>query len=331
MSQHSQSQPPQQHFPVLLQKCVDLLKPALTARGSVMIDGTLGLGGHTEAVLTQIPTVTVIGIDRDQQALGIAKNRLAPFGQRFLAVHATYDQMPRVIAAQGLTRVDGILLDLGISSLQIDESARGFSYAKDAPLDMRMDQSAGPTAANILNTYDEASLKHILYTYGEEKFAPKIAHLIVTLRDNQPWETTAQLAQAVDNAIPHKAKKTGGHPAKRTFQALRIEVNQELSCLADTIPAAIDCLKVGGRIVVESYQSLEDRIVKREFAKGFTDSAPVGLPQQLPEHAPYLKDLTRGAIKADKTELAQNSRAAPVRLRAAERIRESARGSQVLP
>jgi 16S rRNA (cytosine1402-N4)-methyltransferase len=238
-----------------------------------------------------------------------------------MGVHTTYDQIEMAVASCGFQKVDGILLDLGISSMQIDDPNRGFSYANDTYLDMRMNQQSGSTAADILNTYSEAELRRILWEYGEEKFAPKIAAAIVARRSLEPWESTADLAATIDRQIPFKAKRTGGHPAKRTFQALRIEVNQELECLAAALPAAIETLNVGGRIVIESYQSLEDRLVKREFAKGLVSSAPVGLPQPLPEHAPYLRALTRGAERADATELAQNSRAASVRLRAAELIR----------
>jgi len=309
------------HVPVLRQECVELLQPALSQPGAILVDGTLGLGGHSEAILQQIEGVKVIGIDRDNQAIALATSRLAPYRDRFQAVHATYDQIAEVLTALGISEVQGLLLDLGISSLQIDAAERGFSYAKDAPLDMRMDQSNGPTAADILNTYSESELRRILYSYGEEKFAPRIAQAIVTARASNPWRTTRQLAEAIDNAIPAKAKKTGGHPAKRTFQAIRIEVNQELVSLAGVLPEAISCLSIGGRIVIESYQSLEDRLVKTEFAKGASSSAPAGLPQQLPEHLPYLRLLTRGAVKADEQEIAHNPRAASVRLRGAEKIR----------
>lgn len=311
------------HLPVLAQRCIDLLAPALRKPGAVMVDGTLGLGGHAELVLQQIPEVTVIGIDRDPQALKLASERLSIFQHRFRAFHSTYDRIPEVIHQAGFHHVDGILLDLGISSMQIDEAARGFSYSNDAPLDMRMDQTQGQTAADILNNYSEADLRKLLWEFAEEKFAPRIAANIMARRQVKPWETTAELAATIDRSIPAKAKRTGGHPAKRTFQALRIEVNQELSGLQKALPAAIDCLAVGGRIVIESYQSLEDRLVKKEFAKGFTSSAPPGLPMPLPEHLPYLQPVTRGAEQADELELAHNSRAASVRLRAAQKIRDT--------
>jgi 16S rRNA (cytosine1402-N4)-methyltransferase len=286
-----------------------------------MVDCTLGMGGHTEAVLTQIPGVTVIGIDRDPQALALAGARLAPFGQRFIGVHAVYDDIAAVIAAQGLTHVQGILMDLGVSSLQLDETERGFAYSHDAPLDMRMNPTTGMTAADLLNTYTVDQLVFILRTYGEERFAPRIARSIVARRDQKPWERTAELADLVRACIPAATRKTGGHPAKRTFQALRIEVNGELDTLQRAVPAAIGALAVGGRIVVESYHSLEDRIVKQAMARGIESSAPDGLPIELDNHKPYLTSLTRGAEKADPDELAHNPRSASVRLRAAQRVR----------
>jgi 16S rRNA (cytosine1402-N4)-methyltransferase len=312
------------HAPVLLQRIVDLLVPALAAPGSVLVDCTLGMGGHAEAVLTQVPTVRVIGIDRDPQAITLASDRLAPFADRFVAVRAVYDEIAEVLAAQGVAEAQGVLMDLGVSSLQIDETDRGFSYAKDAPLDMRMDSDAPLTAAVVLNTYPEAELVRILREYGEERFAPRVARAIVRRREQRPWERSGELVDVVRSAIPAATRTTGGNPAKRTFQALRIEVNSELTVLERAVPAAVDSLAVGGRIVVESYQSLEDRIVKRELARGATSSAPPGLPVVPLEQQPYLELLTRGAERADDAELARNSRSAPVRLRAAVRTRPQA-------
>jgi len=318
----SQHNPAQRHLPVLAQRCIDLLAPALQQPGSVLVDGTLGLGGHTELALTQLPNVTVIGIDRDRQALALASQRLAKFGARFIPVHANYAEIADVVAAQGYPCVNGILLDLGVSSMQLDEAERGFSYIRDAQLDMRMDQTADLTAADILNTYGEAEIRDILFQFGEERFSPRIAKQIVERRQIAPWQRTGELAELVKNAIPKKAQLTGGHPAKRTFQALRIEVNRELTGLTEAIPDALSVLAVEGRMVVESYQSLEDRIVKQAFAQGLTSSAPTGLPVALPEYEPYLKAITRGAEKADAKELELNSRAASVRLRGVMRISE---------
>lgn len=309
------------HAPVLLQRCVDLLAPALAEPGSVLVDCTLGMGGHTEAVLEQVPTARVVGIDRDPQAIALASARLERFGDRFVAVRAVYDEIGDVVAAQGLDAVQGILMDLGLSSLQIDETERGFSYAQDAPLDMRMDPDGPLTAAQVLNTYPEAELTRILREYGEERFAQRVARAIVRRREKEPWERSAALVDVVRAAIPAATRQTGGNPAKRTFQALRIEVNAELAVLERAVPAAVDALAVGGRIVVESYQSLEDRIVKRELARGATSSAPPDLPVVPLEQQPYLELLTRGAERADEAELAHNPRSAPVRLRAAVRTR----------
>ncbi|WP_245885603.1 16S rRNA (cytosine(1402)-N(4))-methyltransferase RsmH [Xylanimonas oleitrophica] len=309
------------HLPVLLQRCVDLLAPALAEPGSVLVDCTLGMGGHTEAVLEQVPTARVVGIDRDPQALRLASERLARFGDRFTPVHAVYDEIGDVVAGLGLDAVQGVLMDLGVSSLQLDEADRGFAYAQDAPLDMRMDQTRGLTAADVLNTYDERELTRILREYGEERFAQRVARALVRRREEKPWERTGELADLVRSAIPAATRKTGGNPSKRTFQALRIEVNGELEVLERAVPAAIEALAVGGRIVVESYHSLEDRIVKRAIARGTASSAPAGLPVEPETHRPYLEPLTRGAEEADEAELERNPRAASVRLRAAARLR----------
>ncbi|PJI94345.1 16S rRNA (cytosine(1402)-N(4))-methyltransferase RsmH [Luteimicrobium subarcticum] len=311
------------HAPVLLQRCVDLLAPALAADGSVLVDCTLGMGGHTEAVLRQVPTARVVGIDRDPEAIRLASQRLAPFGDRFTAVHAVYDEIQDVVRGLGTDRVQAVLMDLGVSSLQIDEADRGFAYSQDAPLDMRMDPTTGDTAADVLNTYPEADLVRILREYGEERFAPRVARAIVRRREQRAWDRSGELVDVVRSAIPAAARQTGGNPAKRTFQALRIEVNQELAVLERAVPAAVDVLAVGGRLVVEAYHSLEDRIVKRELARGAESSAPPGLPVEPETHRPYLRLLTRGAEEADAGELEHNPRSASVRLRAAERVRET--------
>ncbi|WP_278237474.1 16S rRNA (cytosine(1402)-N(4))-methyltransferase RsmH [Isoptericola sp. AK164] len=309
------------HLPVLLQRCVDLLAPALAEPGSVLVDCTLGMGGHTEAVLEQVPTARVLGIDRDPQALELAGRRLARFGDRFTPVHAVYDEIADVVDEHADGAVQGVLMDLGVSSLQLDEPERGFSYAQDAPLDMRMDPSRGITAADVLNTYDEADIARVLRRYGEERFAPRIARAVVRRREREPWARTAELADAVRAAIPAAARRTGGNPSKRTFQALRIEVNGELEVLERAVPAAIEALAVDGRIVVESYHSLEDRIVKRAITRGTTSSAPPDLPVEPETHRPYLEALTRGAEEADEAERERNPRSASVRLRAARRLR----------
>lgn len=311
------------HVPVLLERCLELLGPALASPGAVLVDGTLGLGGHAEAFLRRFPELTLVGIDRDPEALRLAGERLRPFAGRTHLVHAVSDALPTVLADLGLAGVSGILYDLGVSSMQLDRVDRGFSYARDAALDMRMDSTAPLTAARILAEYDEASLRRIFQEYGEEKLAARYARAIVRVRVDTPVETSAQLVDLLQDATP-AALRNAGHPAKRVFQALRVEVNAELDVLARTIPAALDALEVGGRIVVLAYQSLEDRIVKREFAARSVSTAPRGLPVELPEHAPELKLLVRGAERATDEEKSRNPRSTPVRLRAAERTRKAA-------
>lgn len=308
------------HVPVLLSRTLELLAPALSQPG-VVVDGTLGLGGHSEAILATFPDVTLVGIDRDPTALELATQRLAPFADRFVPFHGTYDQVAEAAAGHGPLR--GVLLDLGVSSMQLDDLSRGFSYAHDAPLDMRMDTTEGPSAADLLNDATEAELREILYRYGEEKFAPRIARSIVACRQTKPLSTTAELVDIVRASIPAAARRTGGNPAKRTFQAFRVAVNRELEILADTIPAAMDALEVGGRIVVMAYQSLEDRIVKQSITARTRSTAPPGMPVELPEQRPTFTSLTRGAEKASADEITTNPRAASVRLRAAEKIRSN--------
>lgn len=309
------------HTPVLLQRCLDLLAPAFEVENPVLVDSTLGMGGHTEGVLRAFPRVRVVGLDRDTQALDLAGRRLAPFGDRFIGVHAVYDEINDVLDRLGIAKVQGVLMDLGVSSLQLDERERGFSYSADAPLDMRMDATTGQTAADVLNTYDERELARILRVYGEERFAPRIARAIVAQRAKRPLERTGELVSIVRANIPAATRKTGGNPAKRTFQALRIEVNGEIEVLERALPQSIEALAIGGRIVVEAYHSLEDRAVKRALAVGATSSAPPDLPVEPETHAPFLRLVTRGAEEADEAELAHNPRSQSVRLRAAERVR----------
>jgi 16S rRNA (cytosine1402-N4)-methyltransferase len=316
--------PPARHVPVLLDRVLALLGPALSLPDAVVVDATLGLAGHAEGILRAHPGVRLIGIDRDDAALALAGVRLAPFEGRITLVHAVYDELPAVLARLGLARVQAVLFDLGVSSMQLDEAERGFSYSKDAPLDMRMDRSQGATAADILNSYPAADLARILRWYGEERFAARIADAVVKERGRHPLDSTARLAELVRDSIPAAARRTGGNPAKRTFQALRIEVNAELAVLERAIPAAVAAICVGGRVVVLSYQSLEDRVVKRVFVQGAASTAPAGLPVELPEHAPILRLLTRGAEVPTPEEIASNPRAASAKMRAVERIRDAA-------
>lgn len=310
------------HVPVMRDRIVELLAPALQEPGSILVDGTLGMGGHAAAILRACPHARVIGIDRDTEALQLAGERLAEFGDRFTPVHSVYDEIDEVLSDLEIASVQGALFDLGVSSLQLDAEDRGFAYRVDAPLDMRMDQSQGMTAADVLNIWSSADLEQILKEYGEERFARKIARQLVERREVKPWETSGELVDLLSKAVPAASQRSGGHPAKRTFQALRIAVNEELSVWADALPKALEKLSVDGRIVVMSYHSLEDRITKRALVAGSTSSAPPEFPVELPEHEPWLKMLTRGAEKASETETASNSRAASVRVRAAMRIKE---------
>ncbi|MET0975378.1 MAG: 16S rRNA (cytosine(1402)-N(4))-methyltransferase RsmH [Leifsonia sp.] len=310
------------HTPVMLERCVELLAPAIGAPGAILVDGTLGMAGHAEAFLQRFPELTLVGLDRDLDALAIARERLAPFADRVRFVHTVYDEFVEALDSVGITRVDGILFDLGVSSLQLDRVERGFSYSKDAPLDMRMDATNELTAERVLAEYSEADLRRIFYEYGEEKLSARYAKAIVQARATTPLVRSAELVKIITDATPVAVQRQG-HPAKRVFQALRIEVNQELAVLERAIPAALSTLRVGGRIAVESYQSLEDRLVKRALAAASSSSAPAGLPVELPEHRPEFKLLIRGAELATDEEKAINPRATPVRLRAAERVRSA--------
>ncbi len=315
------------HVPVLLDRCVELLTPALTRQhrdgtGAVLVDATLGAGGHAERFLTEFPGLRLIGLDRDPNALWIAGERLSGFGDRVMLVRTRYDGIDGVLAETDYwaSKVDGILFDLGVSSMQLDRTERGFSYASDAPLDMRMDPDADLTAAEVLNTYDERALSRMLREFGEERFASRIAAQIVRRRARRPFATTGELVELLYEAIPAPARRTGGHPAKRTFQALRIVVNGELDSLREALPAALGALAPGGRIVVMAYQSLEDRIVKNQFAAATASRTPPGLPVELPGHGPEFVALTRGAERAGAQEIELNPRSASVRLRALEKV-----------
>ena len=308
------------HIPVMRDRVLALLAPALETPGAVLVDATLGLGGHAEQALTQFPGIHLVGLDRDPEALRLSGERLAPFSGRTTLVHAVYDELPEVLESLGIPAVQGILFDLGVSSMQLDEIDRGFSYANDAPLDMRMDPTTELTAAEILNTYAAGDIVRVLREYGEEKFATRIVSRIVDERAREPFTNSARLVELIREAIPQAARRTGGNPAKRTFQALRIEVNGELEVLRAAIPAALDSLSLGGRIVVMSYQSLEDRIVKQALAAGAESKAPRDLPIIPESMKPWLRLITRGAEMASESEIESNPRAASVRVRAAERV-----------
>jgi 16S rRNA (cytosine1402-N4)-methyltransferase len=311
---------PALHTPVLLERTLELLAPALERQGAVAVDATLGLGGHSEALLTAFPALHLVGIDRDPAALALAGERLAPFADRTDLVHARYDALPEVLEELGVDRVHGVLFDLGVSSMQLDEDERGFAYSRDAPLDMRMDPTEPRTAEDVVNGLPEGDLARIFREYGEERLAGRYARALVAARRERRIARSADLVTVIEAATP-AAARTGGHPAKRVFQALRIEVNHELEVLERAVPAALDVLAVGGRLVVLSYHSLEDRIVKRALAARTVSTAPRGLPIEPEQDRPTFRMLTRGAPSATQAETDRNPRAASVRLRAAERVR----------
>lgn len=312
------------HQPVLAERCIALLGKGVEQAGkngrALIIDATLGLGGHSELILKTYPQVHLIGIDRDKQALASSMSRLQNYSQRFKAVHATYDAIGAVASAYSDDKypLAAILMDLGVSSMQLDDTARGFSYAQDSELDMRMDQSKGKSARELLAELSEEQISKILREYGEERFATRIARAIVEKRQETPIETSKQLVEIVRDSIPAPARRSGGNPAKRTFQALRIAVNQELSILSAAVPTALDALAPGGVLVVESYQSLEDRIVKQAFRQVVTSQMPGGIPVYKPAAFALL---TSGAEKAEAAEIEKNPRSASVRLRAIQKLR----------
>ncbi|GIH23163.1 ribosomal RNA small subunit methyltransferase H [Acrocarpospora phusangensis] len=315
-------QQPGGHVPVLLGRVLELLAPALTGPDPVVVDANLGLGGHAEALLAAHPALRLIGIDRDPFAIERSTERLAPYGERVTIVRAVSDELAEVLSDLGRPVVNGVLFDLGVSSPQLDEAERGFAYSYDAPLDMRMDREQELTAEKVVNTYPPGELTRILRDYGEERFAARVTGLIVKERAREPITSTKRLADLVRQAIPAATRRTGGNPAKRTFQALRIEVNAELSALETALPAALDALAVGGRVVVLAYHSLEDRLTKQVLTARTRDTGPPGLPVPLEAHQPRFRLLTRGAELPDDDEVARNPRAASARMRAAERIRQ---------
>jgi 16S rRNA (cytosine1402-N4)-methyltransferase len=309
------------HIPVMGRRIVELLTPALESEDRrVFLDATLGAGGHSELILNTFPNVHLVGIDRDASALDIARRRLAPHADRISLHQATFHEIADVLDDAGEESIDAALFDLGVSSMQLDQAGRGFAYSVDAPLDMRMNSDDPVTAADVLNTYGHGELARVLSEYGEERFAGKIASAVLREREKEPFTTSARLVELLYATIPAATRRTGGHPAKRTFQALRIEVNHELDVLREALPTALSVLTVGGRVAVMSYQSLEDRIVKREFAARTTSTSPPGLPVELPGTAAEFRLVTRGAERPDDEELSINPRSAPVRVRAVERV-----------
>ena len=309
------------HTPVMLERCVALLTPSIERSSSpIVVDATLGMGGHSEALLERFPRLRIVGLDRDKEAIAIASNRLERFAKRINVVHAVYDEIAEVLSELGISGVDGILFDLGVSSLQLDQVERGFSYAHTAPLDMRMDNSTGMTAADVLENYEKSQLIRILKVYGEERFASRIAENIIKARTAGSLRTTTDLADLVKASIPAPARRLGGNPAKRTFQAIRIEVNQEIEILKRGLPKALGATKVGGRLVVMSFQSLEDKIVKEVFQEASESKSPRELPVEIESLKAKFALVFRGSEKASEEEIKENSRAQSVRLRAIERV-----------
>lgn len=320
MSSSGRSDPtPAAHVPVLLERVLELFAPSV-GESAVVVDATLGLGGHTEALLRRFPELRVLAIDRDPDAVAASRQRLAPFAERVTVVRAVYDALADAISSAGLDRVQGVLFDLGVSSMQLDRTDRGFAYAHDAPLDMRMDPTSGPSAAEVLNTYPAGDLARVLRVHGDERFARRIADAVVRARADQPFSSSARLVDLLRQTIPAPALRHGGHPAKRTFQALRIEVNDERAAYERALPAALDAVAVGGRVVVLAYHSGEDRFTKQTFAQATTTDLPPGLPFEPDGSEPPFRLLTRGAERATATEIEDNPRAAPARLRAVERV-----------
>lgn len=318
------------HIPVMRDRIAELLAPALEHKDAVLMDATLGAGGHSEYLLHTFPSLRILGVDRDARALSEARERLSVFGERFHAIQCRFDEahatlkatqetahpVAQIVLEHGLA---GSLFDLGVSSMQLDQVERGFAYRTDAPLDMRMDPTQGITAADVLNTYSHGELARVLKTYGDERFAGKIASAVLKEREKAPFTSSARLVELLYDTIPAATRRTGGHPAKRTFQALRVEVNRELEAIERALPNTAEMTRSGGRMVVMSYQSLEDRLVKKFFAELCASKTPPGLPMDLPGTAPEWVAITRGAEKASAAEIEENPRAAPVRVRAVEK------------
>lgn len=308
-----------QHIPVLYEEVLEGL--ALKA-GGTYVDGTVGGGGHSSGILKAIGAKgRLLAIDQDLNALAAAKTRLAPYGEQVTFFHSNFVNMPKIIDENAPEGVDGILIDIGVSSPQIDDASRGFSYMHDAPLDMRMDREAALTAYTVVNSYDEDALEHVLREFGEEKWSRRIARIIVERRQQAPIETTFQLVDCIERAVPKGAREKGSHVAKRSFQAIRIEVNHELDVLENVIDEAVARLKIGGRMAVITFHSLEDRIVKQHFKYLASDCiCPPELPICQCDKEATVKIITRKPVMATKEELAQNSRAGSAKLRIVERI-----------
>lgn len=306
------------HTSVLLNETIQHLniKP-----DGIYVDGTLGGGGHSEAILEALTTGRLIGIDQDQDALKAATHRLSRFGERFIPVHSNFSDIAGVLDRLGIEAVDGIVLDLGVSSYQLDTGERGFSYMQEGPLDMRMNQEQALNAWQVVNTYSDTQLTKIIRDYSEEKWAKRIAEFIVKARETAPINTTEDLVRIVKQAIPAKARQDGPHPAKRTFQAIRIEVNNELGILEEAVRSAAPRLTQGGRFCVITFHSLEDRIIKQTFRDLSRDCVcPPEMPVCRCGTVPLVRVITRKSVEPSADELEENPRARSARLRVAERI-----------
>ena len=306
------------HEPVLLEEAIKYLN---VRPDGIYVDATLGGAGHCTEIAKRITTGHIYAMDRDEDAIKAASERLGPYIDKLTIIHDNYENIESCVRRYGTDKVDGILVDMGVSSYQIDTPERGFSYIHDAPLDMRMDRRCKLTAEEIVNTYDPQELAKIFSRYGEEKFAKKIAYLIAQERGKNPIKTTLELSELIKRAIPAPARRTGGNPAKRCFQALRIAVNDELGSIERMLSGAVDLLNEGGRLVIITFHSLEDRLVKNYFKEGENPcTCPPDFPVCVCGRKPYLKVLTGKAVTAGKDELERNPRSQSAKLRAAEKI-----------
>ncbi len=306
-----------EHYSVMAQECIDAL--AIDPKG-IYVDATLGGGGHSSLIAAKLESGLLIGIDQDRDAIAAASARLAPYGERFKAVKSNFSALRAVLDEEGIAAIDGIIFDLGVSSFQLDEESRGFSYRFDAPLDMRMDRESPLDAYQVVNTYSKEQLTEILYRYGEERMSPRIVAAICRQREEAPIETTGQLVKIIEKVFPPKDRYGNKHPAKRTFQAIRIEVNGELRILEQALRDAVSLLKPGGRIAVMTFHSLEDRIVKNTFADLASGCiCDKNLPVCVCGRKPILRQVTHKPITATKAELEENNRSKPAKLRVAEK------------
>lgn len=307
------------HVPVMV---AEVLQHLNCTQGSKIVDCNLGSGSHAKAILEKIsPTGFLLGIDKDKDAIDFAAKNLARFSDHLRLIHGDFKDLGSFLDEAGIAAVDGILFDLGVSALQLEDAMRGFSYQKEGPLDMRMDVNSQLTASQVVNAYSEPRLAKVIKDFGEEPWSKRIARFIAQARARKPIRSTGELAKIIKAAIPASARRRGGHPARRTFQAIRIEVNSELSYLADVLLESVERLKEGGRIVVISYHSLEDRIAKRIFSQSSTDCiCPPDLPECHCDVSPTLKILTEKSVRPSESEVERNPRADSARLRAAERL-----------